>query len=444
MKHFLLPHCAVCLSSCQGSSVKKRDAIQTKSPTEKQEERRLPHCFVCCPLTYGATKWDMLNAMFDLLCCRQPCSGLASIGRELRKELEEDDCCVVSCAPAASSLLPRTTSAGAVAKPQPKPKQRNKVTPKMASSKVRKDTMKHFVAARPAAYSAIETGKQTLEEATNLYGTKDNAMEADGNIKVLSHRLTCLELLMDMEQSKSADKKSSRIFQLLEEDDFFSDQHWEQSHVQTWGYIEYVRQTMLDLQRTAEAVQALGEQHKEALNVVKEVAMAVSKSAKQWSSNVAALKKARDLEKKQLEKEEERQRKAEEKAQKSEAAKEKRRLEQEDKKRQKELEKEKKDKENADNTKEDKTKRRKKQTAEIEESDYAILKSVVNPDWPREFGLNVVDDAICLAAFIAKTSGRVPALARFRRSSVKKVLEAACIHYSLRLIMCVCYITVFA
>ena len=349
--------------------------------------------------------------------------GLTNMGLDLRNSLDEDESSLLSKAlPSISSqpgVQPAAEQSSARGKAGAKPAKAK--APGAVASKVRKDTLRLYSTITMQAKSALSAGEQVLGLAEEAYGGLEAAVNTDESVKILSHRLRCLDLLLD-ETSKQPDETTSQaIFEELCQDEFFSDQSWSTAHVHTVGNMVYVRSTMLELQRTCDAVEAMGQTHKDAIGLLRDVSSSVAKAASEWKSRVAALKKAQELERKALEKEAERVRKAAEK--KAEA--EKMKLQK------KQAEEEKAAKQKADDDSKEKgtkdiRKRRKKQANadEIDEDDFALLKSITSENFPRECLFRTEQTIEDLAKFIVSTAGMVSGVARCRRSALKKCFEA--------------------
>ena len=72
------------------------------------------------------------------------------------------------------------------------------------AAKQRVQTLKQFNTATAAAETASTMAEDVLNEAADVYGSFEVAVEGDPNIKTLSHRLECLKLLMDLSATRSA------------------------------------------------------------------------------------------------------------------------------------------------------------------------------------------------------------------------------------------------
>lgn len=346
--------------------------------------------------------------------------GLASTARDLRNDLDDDnDGNMLSSAPLlALANAPTPCRAPAAVPARPAPRQGKKISAKAAAAKLRSSTLKLFNTTVTSARTASAQGQAALDQASNLYGSLEDALD-DKSIDVLHHRLSCLHLLLDMEQTRSAGNKGQDILKLLNDDGFFHEQGWAMEHVHTVGYMNYMRNSMFDVQRDSEAVDILGQSHKDALSVLKIVSDSICKSATQWKANLAAEKKAKELEEKARVKEVERQRKAEERKQKAEQTKQRKLEEKAEKKRQEEAAK----LAAQETTVENQPKRRRK-TADLGECNYALLQLVVSNEWPKEFGFVIHESITDMANYIVDTDGNLPVIARCRRSTFKKVAEA--------------------
>lgn len=301
------------------------------------------------------------------------------------------------------------------------------ISPQANAAKQRVQTLKQFNTATAAAETASTMAEDVLNEAADVYGSFEVAVEGDPNIKTLSHRLECLKLLMDLSATRSAGDTGEIILEHLEADEFFKDQNWQARRVHTIGFMNYVRHTMLELQRTNDQVEELMQNHKDAIDVLKKVAGAVERVASQWKSNQIALMKARALEEKAQAKEAERVKKAAEKQAAKEAAKQKRAEEAAERKRRAALAAEEGIPQPDDQEDKTKTRRRKKANAELGEDDLPLLQAIVRPDWPSKCELNVLDTPQAMINNVVLTSGMLPMVARCRRSTLKKCLDDPCL-----------------
>ncbi|CAK9068162.1 unnamed protein product, partial [Durusdinium trenchii] len=237
---------------------------------------------------------------------------------------------------------------------------------------------------------------------------------------------------MDPEVAMSDAEKGKSILERLQRDSFFADQCWDASHVHTLGQMTFVRDTMLSLQRTPDAVQSLAQQHKDSIQVLSTVAQAVTKECVEWKANVTALAKARDAEEKALQA----QLKKQADKEKREALREEQKLA---KAKAKQIEKEKKaaaaearkaaQAQTPPNPEEpqpqDPRRRRKRVDAEIGEQDPTLVQAVADKTWPSSCELALHESPEKLAQFIAASAGMVAGVARCRKTALKKVMEAS-------------------
>ena len=197
--------------------------------------------------------------------------------------------------------------------------------------------------------------------------------------------------------------------------------------VQTLGYVTYVRETVLDLQPSVEKVNALMDHQRNAFQVLIKIANCVLTEAEVFKTTVQALIKARKDEEEAVRKANEKERKAEEKRLDRIANKEKIKA---DKQKQKEAAEAEAAKANvegdlqqdgADNKKQ---RRIRMKVDDLEDTDPSVLRTFK--------GSSTIDAAAIvenLNEFIEHvcTSPHLPAVARFRKASIKKVLQVSCL-----------------
>ena len=307
--------------------------------------------------------------------------------------------------------------------------------PAVLASKLRQQTTRLWSQMQSDVKEASKAGDSMLQECLQVHGSESQAAAQDPAYEIVARRLNCLLRLQDPKRQKPTSATGSELLQALNEDSFFEEQQWRPEAVQTLGQMNHVRATLLELQRTADAVTDLGNHHKDALEVVKTVARSITTEVNSWRANVAALKKARDLEQKQLIKEQERLQKLQEKKAKKEAdaakqaeAKRRRAAEAEAAKASA-LEAEAQaavgDEKDERNPKDKRRSRKASAASELSESDPAILKALGQGPWADGHRMRYLENVAGLAEFIVRTAGMMPAVARNRRSAFKKVIEAA-------------------
>ena len=200
-------------------------------------------------------------------------------------------------------------SAAAKAKAKAKPAAKAKVEkPGLAASKLRQQTTRAWHALQGEMPAAVKTGNAMLHDCLAEYGgSEEMAKSQDLAYRTVQFRLSCLMKLMSQEKVKPTAAEGQALLDMFQSGDaFFQEQGWAAENVQTMGQMLHVRFTLLELQRTAELVREMGTCHEEAIAIARAVAKAVITEANTWRSNIAALKKARELEAKQLKKEIER------------------------------------------------------------------------------------------------------------------------------------------
>ena len=283
--------------------VRKEDEIQVKAPTDLQHQK------------LAAMARDIRQSMDDLDddTCDQGIAILDTpeIG-QAKLALKVQTNAVIQSAGAAGR---------AKARAKPKPKAARSKLPAVVACTARKDTVRTYTAVMAAIPVALSKAEEMLTEAEGVYDTLENAVLQDSAVRIVRHRHACLKQLDDRSYVRPSEASSGKLHKVLCEDAFFAEQGWCPQHVQTVGQIDYTRGVLLDLQRTAEAVEDLAATHRECLHVLQTVANALTTECRQWKSNLAAMVKARELEAKAKAKEEEKTRKQEERKNKQEAEK---------------------------------------------------------------------------------------------------------------------------
>ncbi|CAE7814650.1 unnamed protein product [Symbiodinium sp. CCMP2592] len=372
--------------------------------------------------------------------------------RELRAELDDDDGVAGSesflagpgsvalppmlqyPADARAPVLPDSSrpSAGA-GKAKAKPKARSQAKaerPGVVASRIRRETMKPWTTLQTSIKNALELAPVMLEECVAEYASEEEAIAQDSSYGVVRARLAALRMLSNQKRERPSEATSKPLSDLLAQDPYFNEQCWPVSAIQTLGQLSHMRGTVLELQGTAAAVAALGEEHKCAIDVLKTVATAVCTEVTSWRSSIKSLKKARELEEICAQREAQKEAKKEKQKKKSDEAKAAKELARK--------EKDNKAKEaaaaEAQGAQEDEaargggaqSKRRRKPVPEgqISDADPALLQALAGSDWPLDYIMPSLDTPEELASFIVRTCGMLPCKMRLRRSSIKKVIEA--------------------
>ena len=338
---------------------------------------------------------------------------------------------VASVPSAAVSTVGAKGSAKSGAKAKARPKAAAAAKPALIASKMRKETTKVWSQLQTAVPNALEQGRAMMEECLQEHETAEQARSSDQSFAVVELRMKCLALISDVKRVKPSEASCEELLTELNRDAYFREQCWPPSAAQTLGQMTHVRTALIELQRTAEAVQAMAEAHRDAIQLAQTVASSVCAETATWRAQIVALKKARDLEQKELEREQKREeRRAAAKA-KSEARK---------AERQEARQKAKQEAAAAAAAAAQKgeadaaaapgpepapggAKRRPRRSSEVSEKDPALIQCLAGPAWPKDCILDCFDSVNDLADHIVKTSGMLAGVARLRRSATKKVLE---------------------
>lgn len=322
---------------------------------------------------------------------------------------------------------PKAGSVKARAKPKARGGAGDK--PALVASKMRKDTTKAWTHMQTALVEAQKAGQGMLEECVTEHGSEEQARAAEQSFVVVEQRMKCLRLLSDEARAKPSEESGLKILAELQKDSYFMEQGWPWTAAQTLGQMSYVRHTAIELQRTSEAVHELAADHRDAMELVKTVAASVIAEASSWRNNVAALRKSRDAEQRELIRQQKRAEKVASAKAKAQAAKEKKAAEK----------KSKQEAAAADETEaaaadDGAAKKRRGPTAgralanraqqEVGEDDPVLLQSLAaSATWPKNNCMALFESTSDLANHIASTAGMIPAVARLRRSSIKKILD---------------------
>ena len=287
----------------------------------------------------------------DVVESRQPTelshNRLVQTARDLRLDLEDESAMDVGILPSsgggsgsqaiagpAPPSLPSTSSvkgtvaieAKGAAKAKAKPKARNSASekPALVASKMRRLTTKAWNQMLAIVLEAQRTGNSMLHDCAEEHGTEDDARKAELSFASVEQRMKCLQMLSSETRGRPSEESRLKILAELNKDTYFMEQGWPWGAAQTVGQMTYVRLTAIELQRTAEAVHQMAADHRDAIDLVKTAASAVIAEATSWRNHVAALRKARDAERKELERDAKRRRKKDEAKLKAATAKEKR------------------------------------------------------------------------------------------------------------------------
>lgn len=260
---------------------------------------------------------------------------------------------------------------------------------------------------------------------------QQDSVDKDPSLKLLRNRLGLLETAMDTSQGPQGLGANSKLLAQCKEDPFLRElEHTMLSDpqgVQTFGYIKYVREKVLDLQPSAAKVLELMDHQRNALGLLLRIISCVEKEADHWRTSMQALAKAQADEdkakKKALEKEQREKDKKEAQAAKAAARKLKAQQEKE--------EREASAKTTAANAEDapqladedDKTKSRRRRTGaaanELDPSDPAILRTLrVSP----QLTATVITEDISAFAHQVCVHPQLPVVLRFKKGMMKKLL----------------------
>lgn len=139
--------------------------------------------------------------------------------------------------------------------------------PRVIAARVRKDTVKLYTSGQVLLEKALQVGEEMLEKMVDLHGSEENAMGVE-EFKTMKIRLKCLNLLKDDQRGHQSQDTGAKVAELLQQDPHFSTQNIKPDRVQTIGYMGFVRSTLLEICRTADMCNELGDKHKDWVWVV--------------------------------------------------------------------------------------------------------------------------------------------------------------------------------
>ena len=298
--------------------------------------------------------------------------------------------------------------------------------PTLEATKQRTKTTRELKTIETAIKRATSTGTHMLSvEGPKIHGSQELS-DKDPSLSLLRDRVA----LIQVAASQTPDpQKCKDLFDLCMQDPYLKDLQntllSSPDGVQTIGYINYVRNTLLDLQPSVSKVQELMESQKNAFQVLSKIASCVSTEADSWKANLAALLKAKKDEEEALRKAELKERQDEQKRAAKLAKQEQAKAEREKVKADKEAEAAAKAAEDAAGDDEvdgnaKKGRRPRVKGAELDESDPAVLRTLRSSSALAPTSvLDSVDSfvkQICLEPYL-------PCIARLRKSTFKKVLQ---------------------
>lgn len=312
-------------------------------------------------------------------------------------------------------------------------KKSSTVAPNVEAACQRSKTAMEWKRVEIAIDKAVQTGHVILsEEALKVHG-KAQAVEEDCSLNLLRDRMRLIRVAANREFGPSSAARSKELYDLCLLDPYMKDLSGTLLAVpegcQTLGAGTRCRDHLLDLQPTVAKVQELMDSHRNAISLLKTIATAVTTEAEGWKANVQALIKAKEDERRAIERAAEKERKAAEQKQKRQEAAAKKKAAAlaaaEQKKRDREaIQAGKGEEGEAEGVEQEPNKKRRSRVGKIQElceTDPPILhelrsSSMIVPTIRSE-------DVHAFVNIIA-TEPKLPAIARLKKASFKKVMSA--------------------
>eukprot|EP00438_Fugacium_kawagutii_P020200 Skav207617 [mRNA] locus=scaffold1878:161067:167094:+ [translate_table: standard] len=337
------------------------------------------------------------------------------------KELEDEEPVLVSfshsggrdAVPSATRL--RTNAAPKMAAAKPKSRAREQPVTLLAA-RSRASTAKSFAEALAALRSAEKLAKSLLEvTAPKVLG--EHHLD-DPSLTLIRSRLLLVQIALRDSRGSEGHAHSRELYERALEDPYIRELQTttfaSEDGVMTIGMAQAQRDTGMDLQPSATALDSLVEKHRNAIACLKTIGSALTKESESWKANVVALQKMKESEEKAMRKVEEKEMKAQKRA-------EEKRKKQEDKdaakKKKKEAEAGAAD--DDDHEEEDKKRSRKRRTGghtEISESDPPVLREM------SKFSVANIPTVETVSDFLDQIANnpRMACVARLKKGMFKK------------------------
>ena len=207
--------------------------------------------------------------------------------------------------PGPSGVQFQGSSGSAPATGRPQAKQRaggKKTSPIVLAAQHRAKTMKEFREVPRLLERSRRIAEDTLtKDALTVHDGSQEQVDADFTLNLLRSRIDLVTLAMDRAVSGPESLKMSKeFFNKCLEDPYLKDLSSTflacESGCLTYGRVTYMRDTVMDLQSSADSVIEIATNVKNALGLLKKVATAVQAESDQWKANIAALHKAKKQE----------------------------------------------------------------------------------------------------------------------------------------------------
>lgn len=159
-----------------------------------------------------------------------------------------------------SSSAPVVTSAAAKRSARNRPAAGS--DPRVIAARIRKDTVKNYTSVQVLLEKALQVGDDMLQSMMTVHGSEENAMAVE-EFTTMKIRLKCLNLLKDDRRGHQSKETGEQVAELLKQDPHFSTQNIKADRIQTLGYMNFLRSTQLEMCRTSQTCNELGDRHKD-------------------------------------------------------------------------------------------------------------------------------------------------------------------------------------
>lgn len=186
----------------------------------------------------------------------------------------------------------------AAGKSRPQPKAKSKVNPVVLAAQLRSRSMKDYrevdrLLKRSEAFALEVLGKDALD----VHGTQEK-VDSDFTLNLLRERLEVMRLAKHgADSGPESLRVSQELFSKCLADPYLKDLSStflsSESGCMSYGRVTYMRNTVMDLQSSTDAVHDAANNVKNALSLLKKIAAAVHSEAETWKSNIALLHRAK-------------------------------------------------------------------------------------------------------------------------------------------------------
>lgn len=352
-------------------------------------------------------------------------------------ELDDDDAGLLKMKLLSSRGIHSLSSGDGSRASQPQPKAKAKARTGTGGGKSaivvaanqRAKTVKDLKSLEVSLKKAKVTAEKVLNEiALDVHAGDQAQVEMDPSLDLLRSRLDLLNAGMNMSEESPQSLKNGNLYSCCLKDPYLKDLRESilttKEGCLTLGSVNYCRNVLLDIQPNADKVMGIMDNVRNAVSVLKKIAECCQKESDQWVSNVKALQKARDDEKKAHERASAavalQEKKEAAKEERRQAALEKRKADKERQSAEKSAQEEQKGGDAEDSAKAPRKKQRFTRLDELTEKDPAVLRDLRNAS-----ALPTTMIVSEIGAFVREivSDPCVPCCARMKKGEVKKVLQ---------------------